>query len=444
MVKRQVKSLSAKAIISFVEKGSIAHDAGLNKGDIIQSVNGKKFCDILDFKYMTSDEYYTLEVLKKDGTEEIIEIYNDYYETLGVEFENALIDKPMLCKNKCIFCFMDQLPPNVRKTMLFKDDDVRLSFLQGNYVTLTNLCEDDIQRICSLRISPINVSVHVTDGAKRIEMLKNPNAANVVDIMTKFADAGIIMNAQIVLCKGVNDGKYLTKSILDLSNLYPSVRSVSIVPVGITKYRQNLTELQGFDAISSKEVIDIVTPYQEKFKKDLGTSLVYLADEFYINANYPIPDYNHYEDFPQIENGVGLIASLRDEIDIELIYLKDTSCTPIPKTIATSHIAYDFICECVAKIKEKVPSLNVDIYKIKNEFFGDKITVTGLVCGNDIIKQLKGKFKNDILLLSESMFKSDEDIFLDDCTLEKVETELGVTVVKTPNNGYDFVSEILK
>ena len=433
-----------KAVISCVYFGSIAEDAGLECGDVIKKVNDSKFYDILDFKYLTSDEFYTLEVEKANGEEEIIEIYNDYYEPLGVEFENPLIDRPMLCKNKCIFCFMDQLPPNVRKTMLFKDDDVRLSFLQGNYVTLTNLSETDIERLCRLKVSPINVSVHVTDGKKRVEMLKNPNASNIMNIMKRFADAGITMNAQIVLCKGINDGNYLRQSIADLASLYPAVRSVSIVPVGITNYRDELPHLEGFDKSSSAEVIDTVTPYQESFKSEHGTSLVYLADEFYINAAREIPPYEHYEEFPQIENGVGLIASFRDEIDTEIGYIDPRNICPKPKTIATSYIAYDFICECVAKIKEKVPSLNVDIYKIKNEFFGDKITVTGLVCGNDIIKQLKGKFKNDILLLSESMFKSDEDIFLDDCTLEKVETELGVTVVKTPNNGYDFVSEILK
>lgn len=435
--------MSVKAVISDVLPDSIAYDAGLECGDAITSVNGKSFCDILDFKYMTSDEYYTLEVTKKNGEEEVIEIYNDYYENLGVEFENPLIDKPMLCKNKCIFCFMDQLPPNVRQTMLFKDDDVRLSFLQGNYVTLTNLSEDDIDRLCSLKVSPINVSVHVTDGQKRVEMLKNPNAANVLSVMNRFADAGIVMNAQIVLCKNINDGKYLEKTITDLHALYPAVRSVSVVPVGLSKHRDSLCELEGFDCDSSKEVIDLVTPYQQKFKKEIDTSLVYLADEFYIKACVPIPGYDHYEEFPQIENGVGLVAAMRDEIDTELEYIEAPENAPEPKTVVTSYIAYDFICECVAKIKEKVPSLKVDIRRIKNDFFGEKITVTGLICGGDIINQLKGNLKYDTLLLSECMFKDDADIFLDDTSLEDVEKALGVNVIKTPDTGYGFIKSIL-
>lgn len=433
----------SKAVISYVWPESIADESGLECGDTINSVNGNVFRDILDFKYMTSDDFYTLEVTKKNGSEEIIEIYNDSYEILGVEFENPLIDKPMLCKNKCIFCFMDQLPPNVRKTMLFKDDDVRLSFLQGNYVTLTNLTEDDIERLCTLRVSPINVSVHVTDGAKRVEMLKNPKASNILNIMKRFADAGIIMNAQIVLCKGINDGKYLEKSISDLAMLYPAVKSVSIVPVGLSKYRDSLCKLEGFDKETSAEVIKLVTPFQEKFKKEFDTSLVYLADEFYINAGYPIPDYEHYEEFPQIENGVGLIAALRDEIDTELDFLEIPEGEIKPKTIVTSYIAYDFINECVLKLKQKIPSLDVDVVKVRNDFFGDKITVTGLLCGSDIINQLKGIIKNSVLLLSESMFKSDEDIFLDDTTLCDVEESLGVKIIKTPNTGYGFINAIL-
>lgn len=433
----------SKAVISYVYPDSIADEAGLECGDIINTVSGNAFCDILDFKYMTSDEFYTLEVTKKNGNEEIIEIYNDCYEILGVEFENPLIDKPKLCKNKCIFCFMDQLPPNVRKTMLFKDDDVRLSFLQGNYVTLTNLSDDDIDRLCSLRVSPINVSVHVTDGAKRVEMLKNPNASNILSVMKRFADAGIIMNAQIVLCRGINDGKYLEKSIADLGGLYPAVRSVSIVPVGLSKYRDSLCRLEGFDKETSYDVIKLVTPYQKKFKETLGTSLVYLADEFYINASFPIPEYEHYEEFPQIENGVGLIAAMKDEFDTELEFLEIPRREISPKTIVTSYIAYDFISDCVSKLKEKIPSLNIDVVKIKNDFFGEKITVTGLLCGSDIINQLKGNLNNEILLLSESMFKSDEDIFLDDTTLSDIETSLGVKVIKTPNTGYGFINAIL-
>ena len=432
------------AKVKYVMPGSIACDAGIEPGDIIKYVNGKEFFDILDFKYLTSDEYYTVTVEKNDGFEEEIEIYNDDYETFGAEFENALIDKPMLCKNKCIFCFMDQLPPNVRSTMLFKDDDVRLSFLQGNYVTLTNLSDEDIKRFCELKISPVNVSVHVTDPDRRVMMLKNPNASKVFEIMKRFAGAGIVMNAQIVLCPGINDGQYLEKTINDLRSLWPSIRSVSIVPVGISKHRDGLFKLESFTPELSKKVIEDVTPYQQKFKKDMGTSLVYLADEFYIHAGEPIPPYEHYEEFPQIENGVGLIAALRDEIDTEISFIDEYSKhTPSPKTIVTSYIAYDFICECVEKVKKVRPDVDVRVLKIKNNFFGEKITVTGLLCGCDILEQLNGKINTEYIMLSESMFKSDEDIFLDDTTLEELESGLGVKVIKTPNTGFGFIEALL-
>lgn len=436
--------MKKQAIVKYVTPDSIAADCGIEPGDEIIRVNDSEFCDILDFKYLTSDEYYTVTVVKNSGETEEIEVYNDCYETFGAEFENPLIDKPMLCKNKCIFCFMDQLPPNVRSTMLFKDDDVRLSFLQGNYVTLTNLNDNDIDRICKLKISPINVSVHVTDPERRVMMLSNPNASKLMPVMKRFADSGIVMNAQIVLCPGINDGDYLLKSVNDLKSLYPAIRSVSIVPVGISKFREGLFELKSFDAKSSKEVIDMITPLQKQMKSEFGTSLVYLADEFYISAGEDIPPYEHYEEFPQIENGVGLIASMRDEIDTELEYIDEyAKNTPSPKTIVTSYIAYDFICECVEKIKKLRPDISVNIYKIQNDFFGDKITVTGLLCGSDIINQLKNTDYAPTLMLSESMFKSDCDIFLDDTTLEDVERELNVKVLKTPNTGYGFIKLLL-
>lgn len=433
-----------KAVVKSVMPDSIAFDAGIEPGDEITLVSGKEFCDILDFKYLTSEEYYTVNVIKANGEEEEIEIYNDCFETFGAEFENPLIDKPMLCKNKCIFCFMDQLPPNVRSTMLFKDDDVRLSFLQGNYVTLTNLKGEDIERICRLKISPINVSVHVTDPERRVMMLANPNAANLMKIMRRFADAGIVMNAQIVLCPEINDGEYLACSITDLRALYPAIRSVSIVPVGISKHRKGLSVLKSFDSASSLEVINTVAPMQRTFKDEIGTSLVYLADEFYISAGVEIPPYDHYEEFPQIENGVGLIAAMREEIKDELEYIDEyKNSHPAPKTIVTSYIAYDFICQCTDKVKKKRPDVCVNVEKIRNDFFGSKITVTGLICGGDIINQLKYKPHADILMLSESMFKSDCDIFLDDTTLKDVEKALGVKVIKTPNTGHGFIKALL-
>ena len=431
-------------VIDSVQPRSKAWWHGIKAGDKLLKINQNSINDVLDYRFYITDERLTLLFETKGGKQRTVKIRNKQGGEIGLTFATYLMDKQRSCANNCIFCFMDQLPPNVRKTMLFKDDDVRLSFLQGNYVTLTNLTDDDINRLCKLRVSPINVSVHVTDGQKRTEMLKNPNAANVLSVMRRFADAGISMNAQIVLCKGVNDGKYLEKSINDLYSLYPSVKSVSVVPVGLSKYRDSLCSLEGFDGVSSLDVIKLIEPFQNKFKNEVGTSLVYLADEFYINAGVPIPLYEHYEDFPQIENGVGLIAAMRDEIDSEIDYIENTAHSIKPKTIVTSYIAYDFICECVSKIKAKVPSLNVEVVKIKNDFFGEKITVTGLLCGSDIIKQLKDKHHYDTVMLSESMFKDDEDIFLDDTYLCDVESALNVKVIKTPNTGYGFIKAILE
>lgn len=431
-----------KAVVKSVEYGSIAYDAGIEAGDIIDNISGRKFEDILDFKYLTSDEYYVVGVIKKNGDYEEIEIYNDCYEQFGVEFENALIDEPRRCHNKCIFCFMDQLPPNVRSTMVFKDDDYRLSFLQGNYVTLTNLKEKDIQRIIDMRVSPINVSVHATDGKVRKMMLNNKHADNILNIMKRFADAGITMNAQIVLCPGVNDGYILRKSLEDLANLMPAVHSASVVPVGISKHRNGLFELTPVTKESAADVIDIVEEYSAKLYKEFGTRVVYAADEFYIMAEREIPPYDAYEDFPQIENGVGMMASLEYEINLALN--DETHCKGNKKIIATGAIAYNHINGFIDKIKKKHPNVDVEVYKIRNDFFGDRITVTGLLCGRDIINQLKDKNLDGTLLLARNMFKDDSMIFLDDTTLEDVERELGLKVRVTECDGFDFVDSILE
>lgn len=432
----------AEAVVKSVDPGSIADDCTIVPGDKILKVNNKEFKDILDFRYLTSDDYYVIEVEKTDGSIEEIEIENDLYEQFGCEFENSLLDSPMVCRNKCIFCFMDQLPPNMRKTMYFKDDDVRLSFLEGNYVTLTNLTDEDIERICNLRISPVNVSVHATEPSLRCMMLNNRFAGELLTIMRRFADAGIMMNAQIVLCKNINDGKNLDRTICDLKNLYPSVQSVSVVPVGISKYRDGLYPLESFDAEDCRKVIEQVSDYQNKFLKEIGTRLIYIADEFYIKAKESLPPYDAYEDFPQIENGVGLMTTLQYEIDkaLENIILNPS---PAKKSIATSEIAYDYICAFVKKICD-VNKIDVSVYKIKNNFFGDKITVTGLLCGSDIISQLKDKELGEYLLLSCSMFKDDCDIFLDDVTKEDVERELGVKIIINDNSGEDFVNSLIK
>lgn len=434
-----------RAVVKCVDENSIASDCGIEPGDIILKINGNEIKDILDFRYWTSDEYYVVQVEKKDGTVEEIEVFNDCFEQFGVTFEKELIDDPMLCRNKCIFCFMDQLPKNVRSTMRFKDDDVRLSFLSGNYVTLTNLSDADVDRLCALKVSPINVSVHVTDGDRRCMMLNNRNAHKVLDIMKKFASSGILMNAQIVLCKGINDGEYLEKTIYDLEKLYPAIRSISVVPVGISAHREGLYHLESLEKEDCREVISQVEKYQSEFLKKHSTRLVYLADEFYIKAEEKIPPCEYYEDFPQIENGVGLMAVFEDEINLELEYSSSwEKAEPTPKTIATSYIAYDYIVKFVDMIKEKNPNLKCNVEKIKNNFFGEKITVTGLICGRDIISSLKGKELGEYLLISDSMLKDDEDIFLDDTTVADVERELNIKVLITDNSGQGFVSALMK
>lgn len=434
-----------KAVVKSVEQNSIAFDCGIEPGDVILSIDDKPIRDILDFKYYTSSDYYVVQVEKKEGYIDEIEVYNDDYEQFGVEFENQLIDKPMLCRNKCIFCFMDQLPQNVRSTMHFKDDDVRLSFLSGNYVTLTNLSDEDVDRLCEMKISPINISVHVTDSEKRCMMLNNRFAGKLLGIMEKFKSSGMHMNAQIVLCKGINDGEYLDKTICDLKKFYPYLLSVSVVPVGISKHRQGLYHLENFEKEDCIKVINQVEKHRAQIKEQMGTGLVYLADEFYIKAELPIPDYEYYEDFLQIENGVGLMATLEKEMEIEMDYADEwKDIKPTPKSIATSNIAYDYIVKYVDMVKEKNPNLSVDIYKIDNNFFGEKITVTGLLCGSDIIEQLKGKELGEYLLLSGSMFRDDCDIFLDDTTKEQVEQALNVKIIINDNSASDFINSLMK
>ena len=432
----------AKAIVKSVDPDSIAYDCGIEPGDKILKINNREFADVLDFRYLTSDDYYVVEVEKTDGSVEEIEIYNDLYEQFGCDFENELLDSANQCRNKCIFCFMDQLPPNMRETMYFKDDDVRLSFLEGNYVTLTNLSEQDIERICRLKISPVNVSVHVTDPELRCKMLNNRFAGKLLGIMKRFAGSGIFMNAQIVLCKDINDGAYLDKTIWDLKALYPQVQSISAVPVGLTAYREGLYPLEGFEAEDCIKVIHQVENHQKRFLNEIGTRLVYLADEFYIKAGVDLPDYEAYEDFPQIENGVGLMKTFEHEI---MLSLKDipTDKVPAKKSVATGEIAYDYIKSFTDKIHSLNKNTDVEVYKIKNNFFGGRITVTGLVCGCDIIEQLKGKPLGEYLLLSQSMFKSDCDIMLDDTTKEELEKALGVKVIICDNTGENFVKSVL-
>lgn len=432
-----------QAIVKWVEPGSIAEEAGLQPGDVIAAVNGQPICDILDFKYRTADEEFTVTVHKADGGAEEIEIYNECYEQFGVEFENPLIDQPRQCRNKCVFCFMDQLPPHVRPTMVFKDDDVRLSFLQGNYVTLTNVDDAELDRLIQMRVSPLNISVHATDPDLRCKMLNNRFAGNILAQMTKFRDNHMMMNAQIVLCPGLNDGAQLYKTVHDLATLAPYMGSVSIVPVGLSKYREGLYPLRGFTAAGAADVIGQVEAWQAEFLAAFGTRLVYLADEFYILAGLSIPPYEAYEAFPQIENGVGLVAALREEFEVALRDITPTH-KPKPKSIATGVLIADTIRGFVRQAQAVCPALEVTVYPIRNDFFGKDVTVTGLVCGGDIMAQLAGAPLGEQLLICDAMLKDGGDLFLDDTTVADVACTLGIQVKKTANDGAAFAAALLE
>lgn len=425
-----------------VYPGSIAEEMGLQPGDSILKINGQPIRDVLDYRFLVSDEVLEVEVLKKDGQAELIEVETGY-EELGIEFEDALIDEPKRCKNNCIFCFIDQLPSGMRPTMYFKDDDARLSFLQGNYITLTNLTDQDIERIIRMRISPVNVSVHTTDPALRVSMLRNRHAGRVYSVMQRLARNGIVMNCQIVLCRGINDGAALDRTIGELAALYPAVSSISVVPVGLTAYRDGLYPLQAYDGAACAEVVSQVSRWQQRLLRAHGSRLVFLADEFYLVAGVPIPPEAEYEGFPQIENGVGLIASMDAEFRAALRHVPQKLPGVRHVSIATGELAFGFIRSLCSALEARCPSLRVDVYPIKNNFFGGGVTVSGLVCGCDIKEQLSGRALGDVLFLPVSMLRSGEDILLDDVTVSELEAALDVRAEAVQNDGEAFIEKLL-
>ena len=404
-------------VISKVYKDSIADELGIEVGDLLISINGEPIHDIIEYRFLLSDEYLEVEIQKQNREVYIYEIEKDYDDDLGIEFTNPIIDKAKSCRNKCVFCFIDQLPKGMRETLYFKDDDSRLSFLQGNFVTLTNMSEEDINNIIKYRISPINISVHTTNPELRKTMIKNKFAGNLYSIMERLAEAQIQMNCQIVLCPGYNDKEELERTVSDLTKLYPYVNSAAAVPVGITKHREHLPNLEIFNEKTAGETIDQVDKLQKKYLKELGTRFIFLSDEFYIMANRKLLDYDEYEGFIQFENGVGMISKFEREIKDYLENLSEDHKSKIKKvSIATGHSAYEFMCEMAKCIMEKCPNVQIDVYKIINNFFGDTITVSGLVTATDIIDQLKDKNLGETLYIPRSMLKADEEIFLDNIT----------------------------
>ena len=441
----EVNVKNTNNVISKVYKDSIADELGIEVGDLLISINGEPIHDIIEYRFLLSDEYLEVEIQKQNREVYIYEIEKDYDDDLGIEFTNPIIDKAKSCRNKCVFCFIDQLPKGMRETLYFKDDDSRLSFLQGNFVTLTNMSEEDINNIIKYRISPINISVHTTNPELRKTMIKNKFAGNLYSIMERLAEAQIQMNCQIVLCPGYNDKEELERTVSDLTKLYPYVNSAAAVPVGITKHREHLPNLEIFNEKTAGETIDQVDKLQKKYLKELGTRCRCLSDEFYIMANRKLLDYDEYEGFIQFENGVGMISKFEREIKDYLENLSEDHKSKIKKvSIATGHSAYEFMCEMAKCIMEKCPNVQIDVYKIINNFFGDTITVSGLVTATDIIDQLKDKNLGETLYIPRSMLKADEEIFLDNITLENLSDIMGLEVVPCLNEGKDFIDKILK
>lgn len=437
-----------KNVIKNVETFSIAEEVGIEKGDRLLTINDKEVVDIIDYKFLIVDEELVLEIEKESGEVWEIEIEKEYSEDIGLEFEEGIMDKAHSCYNKCIFCFIDQLPSGMRETLYFKDDDSRLSFLQGNFITMTNMKDSDIDRIVQYHISPINISVHTTDEKLRCEMLNNRFAGNIYERMKKLSEAGITMNTQIVLCPGINNKDQLVKTVEDLYKLYPKVRNVAAVPIGVTKYRKGLKELETYTKETALEEILLVEELQKKFLKEIGEPFVRLSDELYVIAEKEIPNADFYGDFEQIEDGIGMIRLLRDNIDENINDLDISVSGSI--TIPTGASAFNEIKAVADKIMEKNPKIKIDVIKIINDYFGDTITVTGLLTGTDIIKQLK-EYEVQNLLMCNTMFRKGyelgdykENIMLDNITVEDIEKTINTKVTIVDYTGEDLIDIINK
>ena len=420
-------------IIKSIDRGSPLHRKA-QVGDAVISINGNKIIDVLDYKFFAYDSRLKVLLRRPDGSEYEVTVHKGEGGDLGLEFESYLMDKPRSCANNCVFCFIDQLPKGMRKTMYFKDDDARLSFLLGNYITLTNLSKREIERIIALHISPINVSVHTTNPELRCRMLQNPRAGESIEIMRRFAQAGIVMNCQIVCCPGLNDGEELLRSMRELEEMYPGVHSVSIVPVGLTRFREGLYPLTPFTEELAGETIDMVTAFGDECLKRHGTRIFFCGDELYIKARRELPPDEFYEEHTQLENGVGMIRLLETEFRSALM-LSDAP-DGLPFSIATGVSAAPYFEKLLGMAKEKYGTINGKVYPIENDFFGRSINVTGLITGQDLIHQLRGRYLGQRLLISQNMLRREEMDFLDDVTLEQASRELGVPIYPIEQDGF--------
>lgn len=424
-----------------IDKGSPAEKAGIRPGQTLVSINKNSITDVLDYRFYMFDAHLSVLLLNEDRSPVTVEVNKEEYEDLGLEFETFLMDKQMGCHNKCIFCFVDQTPKGMRKSLYFKDDDTRMSFLFGSYTTLTNLKEDDIQRIIKLKISPINISVHTTNPQLRVEMMGNKTAGEKLRFIKMLTDAGIKVNSQLVLCPGINDGPELERSMSDLEKLTPNLQSIAVVPVGITKHRKGLYPLTTYTKEGALAVVKTVEAYGEKFLKAHGERITYAADEFYLKAGLPIPQPEFYGEFAQLENGVGMMALMEDEFESALEDAEGSD-EPVEATLATGTAAYEFIHKLAQRAKTKFPNSNVRVQAIVNDFFGHEVTVAGLVTGQDLVAQLSGKSLGKKLVIPSCMLRHEQDKFLDDMTLEELEEHLGIPVQIVENDGYLFLDAV--
>ncbi|MTI47765.1 DUF512 domain-containing protein [Sporosalibacterium faouarense] len=434
-------------IIESVEKDSIAEELGVEKGDILVDIDGQEVKDVIDYKFFMSDDFVTVTIEKSNGELWELEIEKEYHEDIGIVFTNPLIDKAKRCQNKCIFCFIDQLPKNMRHTLYFKDDDSRLSFLQGNFITLTNMSDDEIDRIIRYRLSPINISVHTTDPELRVKMMKNKRAGRIIEILRRFNEVGIEMNCQIVLVPGINDGENLNRTLRDLIELYPNVVSAAVVPIGVTKYREGLFEAETYDYNKSLELLDQVHEFQRDSLSEKNTRFIFAADEFYVLANKEVPNYEAYEGFPQLENGIGLMRKFLMEIEEVLDNNKASLKNRKKYGIATGTLANDFMNDISSMIMNKFNKLDLKVVPIKNTYFGETITVSGLVTGNDLIRQFKEceDFEElDGIIIPRAMLKANDEIFLDDVTVRDVEEKLQKKVLISEVDGKSFIDIFIK
>ena len=430
--------------ITSVEPGSPARRARIHKGDTLISINGNAITDVLDYRFYMTDEH--LEILLCDQEKKLrtVVVEKDEYDDLGLEFETYLMDRQMGCKNACIFCFVDQTPPGMRKSLYFKDDDTRMSFLFGNYTTLTNLKEGDIQRIIKMHISPINISIQTMNPALRVQMMKNPFAGESLKFVRMLTEGGIKINTQIVLCPGYNDGEQLEYSLSELAKLGPNVQSIAVVPVGLTRYREKLTPLRGFFPQEAVEVVKTMERWGEYFCKEYGTRTAYASDEFYILAGKDFPPYEFYEDFAQLENGVGMMTLMQHDFAQALKEAQlEQSSAAHRCTSATGQLAYPMMQDFAERVQQAFPQVQVQVKKIRNDFWGPTITVAGLITGQDLLAQLEGLDLGSELLIPANMLRHEQDRFLDDLTLEQVQETLGVPVLPVENDAFELLARML-